>query len=117
MPEIEKCKDLAIASLEGMKAVDLVVLDVRGTSSVTDFMILVSGTSSRHVKAMASSLAADFKKMGQPPLGVEGEQQGDWVLVDLGDVVAHIMRAETREFYQLEKLWGDDAPAESQARQ
>ena len=105
MKEVEEIKDLVINALDDMKGVDVVVLDVRGKSNVTDFMIIASGTSGRHVKAMANSVVVEVKKAGINPLGVEGESTSEWVLVDLVDVVVHIMQAETREFYQLEKLW------------
>ena len=91
--------------LDEMKANDIKVLDVSALTTVTDTMIIASGTSTRHVKAIASSLGAAAKKAGIPPIGVEGVGQGDWVLVDLGDLIAHIMIPETRDFYQLEKLW------------
>ena len=104
---VEKVKDLVVSALEDMKAVDLTVIDVQGKSSLTDYMVIVSGTSSRHVKAMANNVVIEAKKAGIPPMGVEGEQQGEWVLVDMGDVVAHIMMPETRAFYQLEKFWSD----------
>lgn len=105
MKEVEEVKDLVVKTLDDMKAVDLTVLDVRGKSSVTDFMVIVSGTSGRHVKAMANSVVVEVKKAGINPLGVEGESTSEWVLVDLVDVVVHIMLPETRDFYQLEKLW------------
>ncbi len=105
MKEVDVIKDLAIKALDDMKAVDLAVLDVRGKSSVTDFMVIVSGTSGRHVKAMANNVVVEAKKAGIKPLGVEGEASNEWVLVDLVDVVVHIMLPETRDFYQLEKLW------------
>lgn len=105
MKEVEEVKDLVVKTLDDMKAVDLTVLDVRGKSSVTDYMVIVSGTSGRHVKAMANSVVVEAKKAGINPLGVEGESTSEWVLVDLVDVVVHIMLPETRDFYQLEKLW------------
>ncbi len=105
MKEVEEIKNLAVNALEELKAVDVVVLDVRGKSNVTDFMVIASGTSSRHVKAMANNVVVEVKKAGIVPLGVEGESTSEWVLVDLVDVVVHIMLPETRDFYQLEKLW------------
>jgi ribosome-associated protein len=105
MREVEEIKDLVVKALEDMKAVDLKVLDVRGTSSVTDFMVIVSGTSDRHVKAMANNVVVEAKKQGIQPLGVEGDKVCEWVLVDLGDVVVHVMLPDVRDFYQLEKLW------------
>ncbi len=108
MSEVEKIKDVAIAALEDLKAVDMTVLDVRGKSSVTDYMIVVSGTSSRHLKALANSVVVESKKAGYTPLGIEGADTGEWVLVDLGDVVVHVMTVAIRDFYQLEKLWSAD---------
>ncbi len=101
----EKLKELAINSLEDLKAKDLVVLDVREVASFTDYMIVVSGTSDRHLKAMANQVHIDAKKAGVPPISTEGKESRDWVLVDLGDVIIHIMRPETREKFELEKLW------------
>lgn len=101
----EAMKELAVTALEDMKAVNPVVMDVRGKSSVTDYMIVVSGTSDRHVKAIANNLVVEMKKAGVKPLGVEGDKIGEWVLVDLADVIVHIMLPDVRDFYQLEKLW------------
>ena len=105
MREVEEIKDLVVKALEDVKAVDLKVLDVRGKSSVTDFMVVVSGTSDRHVKAMANNVVVEAKKAGITPLGVEGDKVCEWVLVDLGDVIVHVMLPDVRDFYQLEKLW------------
>lgn len=110
---------LASTALEDGKAVDLVSLDVRKMTAVTDYMLICSGTSSRHVKALADSLIKTCKDAGHQPNGVEGLQDGEWVLVDLGGVVAHVMQQQTRGFYQLEKLWtvepseGDEQPADA----
>lgn len=99
------------AALSDMKAVDVRVLDVRGMSDVADFMVIASGTSDRHLRSIADRVVQMAKASGQRPLGVEGEQQGEWVLVDLPDVMVHIMLPRTREFYQLEHLWEPRAPA------
>ena len=96
---------LAQSSLEDMKARDLRVLDVRGLTSVTDYLLIASGTSDRHVRSLAQSVAETAKQAGQPPLGIEGQETGEWVLVDLCDVVVHVMQPRTREFYKLEDLW------------
>ena len=101
------------AAVEELKAKDVVEIDVRGKSSVTDQMVVASGTSSRHVKSIADEVVKKAKHAGNPPIGVEGQREGEWVLVDLGDVIVHVMLPRTREFYGLERLWtvGDDAPA------
>ena len=100
------------AGLAELKAKDVVEIDVRGRSSVCDFMVIASGTSTRHVKASAEEVVQFSKKLGVAPLGVEGEREAEWVLVDLGDVVVHVMLPRVREFYALERLWtvGDQPP-------
>lgn len=109
---LDRLKKLVIDALEDLKAQDIKVLDVRGLSNVTDLMIVASGTSDRQVRAIAYHVVEKAKKKGLPPLGVEGEQAGEWALVDLGDAVVHIMLPQTRDFYNLEKLWGDAAMEE-----
>ncbi|MDH5518342.1 MAG: ribosome silencing factor [Gammaproteobacteria bacterium] len=103
--QLEAMQKLVIDTLEDLKAINIVVLDVSQQTSVTDKMIIASGTSSRHVRAMAENILAAAKKAGCPALGSEGEVGADWVLVDLGDVIVHVMMPETRELYDLEKLW------------
>ena len=98
-------------AIEDMKGQDVNVLDVRGMTDVTDTMIIASGTSNRHVKAVADRVLEALRDAGVKPLGVEGEQQGEWILLDFGDVVVHIMHPETRRFYELEKLWNKDLEA------
>ncbi len=105
LPETERIRRVVVAALEERKAVDLRVLDVRGLTSVTDLMVIASGTSDRHVKALADNVLERTREAGVRPLGVEGERAAEWVLVDLGDVVVHLMLPRVREFYQLEKLW------------
>jgi len=102
---MEDMRQLILTTIDNMKGEDIVELDVNGKTSVTDLLIIASGTSSRHVKSIASSVAAEAKKQGSKPLGVEGEEQGDWVLVDLGDIIVHVMQPQIRQFYDLEKLW------------
>ena len=106
---LDRLKKLVIDALEDLKAQDIKVLDVRGLSNITDLMIVASGTSDRQVRAIAYHVVDKAKKKGLPPLGMEGEQIGEWALVDLGDAVVHIMLPQTRDFYNLEKLWGDAA--------
>ncbi len=101
----EQMKQLALTALEDLKAQDVQVIDVRGMTSITDVMIVASGTSDRHVKALADSVVEAVKKHGVEPIGVEGETSREWVLVDLGDVIVHVMHPQTRAFYNLEKLW------------
>lgn len=104
---------LAVDALEDLKAVDILVLDVRKLSDFTDYMIIASGRSSRQVTALAENVVMKAKQAGEAPLGVEGLRGGEWVLVDLCDAVVHVMQPEVREFYQLEKLWSSrEVPAE-----
>ena len=95
-----------IAALEELKAKDVREIDVRGKTSIADLLVIASGTSARHVKSVADEVVKFAKKAGVMPLGVEGEQEGEWVLVDLGDVIVHVMLPRIREFYGLERLWG-----------
>ena len=104
----------AIAALEDMKAVDIKVLDVRDVTDVADCMIIASGNSDRHVKSIADRVVERAKQAGFRPFGMEGEQGGEWVLVDLNDVIVHVMQAKVREFYALESLW--DVVPKSPAR-
>lgn len=114
--EPTRLRDLAISVLEDAKAQDIEVFDLRERNTFADFMILASGTSSRQIKAMAERLTLKLKSLDlPPPLGVEGLQGGEWVLVDLVDVVVHLMLPQTRAFYNLEKLW--DVSTESRSAQ
>jgi ribosome-associated protein len=113
--QFNEIKQLVITTIEDMKGENIVELDVKGKTSVTDLMILVTGTSSRHVKSIAENVFSEVKKAGMQPLGMEGEIDGEWVLVDLGDIVVHVMQPQVREFYDLEKLWSFDAK-DKQAR-
>jgi len=105
----EAVLDLAVDALDELKAIDLKVLDVRELTSVTDYMVIASGNSDRQVKALADNLVQKAKDGGHRPLGIEGDQAAEWVLVDLVDVVVHVMSPNTRETYQLEKLWSQPA--------
>jgi ribosome-associated protein len=95
-----------ISSLEDTKAQEITVLDVQGKSDMTDFMVIATGNSTRHVKSIAANLIKDMKDVDQQPLGCEGEENGEWVLVDLENIVVHVMQRDVRDFYNLEKLWG-----------
>lgn len=111
-PSTEALLQTVREALAEMKAKDVVEIDVRGKSSVTDYMVIASGTSTRHVKSIANEVVVFAKKHDIMPLGVEGEREAEWVLVDLGDVVVHAMLPRVREFYALERLWtvGDQPP-------
>jgi ribosome-associated protein len=101
---------LVVAAIEDIKGLDLRVMDVMPLTTITDHMVVCTGTSNRHVKSIAENIMVKAKAQGYRPLGVEGLDAGEWVLVDLGDVVAHVMQAQTRIFYQLEKLWDVPPP-------
>lgn len=109
---------IAVAAIEDVKGQNITILDVQSLTTVTDTMIVCTGTSNRHAKSLAQSVVEKAKEAGHRPLGVEGMDQGDWVLVDLGGVVVHAMQAQARAFYQLEKLWAMAEPVspETQTR-
>ncbi|MBN8713714.1 MAG: ribosome silencing factor [Xanthomonadales bacterium] len=92
-------------ALESLKAKDVREIDVRDRTSIADLLVIASGTSARHVKSIADEVGRFAKQAGFTPLGVEGEQEGEWVLIDLGDVIVHVMLPRIREFYALERLW------------
>ncbi len=98
--------DTLVAALEDLKAVNISVLDVRTLTSLADTMIIASGTSSRHVKALADQVQDKAREAGYRPIGVEGEREADWILVDFGSAIVHVMLPATRGFYDLERLWG-----------
>lgn len=110
--------DRVRAALDDLKARDIREIDVRGRTSITDTLIIASGTSTRHVKSIADEVIKFAKQADMLPLGVEGQDEAEWVLVDLGDIVVHVMLPRIREFYGLERLWsvGDEAPGEAAAR-
>ena len=103
--ELEQLVEQTRESLDEMKATDIQVIDIQGKSSMTDFVILASGTSTRHVKSIANNVQVRAKERGDEALGAEGEREGEWCLVDLNSVIVHIMLPEVRDFYKLEKIW------------
>ncbi|PWV59342.1 ribosome silencing factor [Plasticicumulans acidivorans] len=105
MLQLEELKNVVVDALEEVKGVDLKVLDVRGKASFADLMVIVTGTSDRHVKALAGKVQEKCREAGEKPIGVEGERDGQWVLIDFGDVVVHVFTAQQRDYYNLEKLW------------
>ena len=109
--QVEELRDLVVATLDDMKALDIQVIDVRDKTAVTDFFIIASGTSDRHVKSTAEAVAFKAKQAGEQPLGVEGATEGEWALIDLNGVVVHVMQPRVRDFYQLERLWSVDIPS------
>lgn len=113
--QIKKLLKLVDRALEDKKARDIKVLDVRGKSNVTDYMVIASGSSNRHVKSVAENVLVDAKNAGIDVVGAEGFDVADWALVDLGDVVVHVMQENTRALYDLERLWGEDTLKEEKA--
>jgi ribosome-associated protein len=99
-------KSVVIDALADMKALEVKVLDVRGLTDIADFMVIASGTSDRHVRSVAQRVVEKTKAAGYRPHGVEGQQDSDWVLIDLSEMIVHVMLPRVREFYGLEKLWG-----------
>lgn len=124
-PEPERAsplQEVVAGALDDMKAVNVKVLDVRGLTDIADTMIIASGNSDRHVKSIADRVIEEAKKSGFRPLGKEGERDGEWVLVDLQDIILHVMLPRVREFYGLERLWDNggevaDAPSPATAAQ
>lgn len=105
--------DTTLNALADLKANDVVTLDVRALTSLADVMVIASGTSTRHVKALADNVVVKSKEAGNKPLGTEGERDAEWILIDLAGVIVHVMLPATRAFYDLERLWS--APAAPQA--
>ncbi|MEE4639565.1 MAG: ribosome silencing factor [Wenzhouxiangella sp.] len=116
-PDSRQLCDLAVASLEDSKGEAIQVIDLTDRSTFADYMIVASGNSTRQVKAMADRLVQRAKAAGHAPLGVEGDREAEWVLVDLADVVVHLMLPQTRAFYNLEKLWSTALPARPSSAQ
>ncbi|MBS1269330.1 MAG: Ribosomal silencing factor RsfS [Gammaproteobacteria bacterium] len=106
--DIVVLKNKLIDLLEEMKAEDVQTFNVKELTSVTDYMIVSSGTSNRHVRSIAAHVLTEMRAAGVRPLGSEGAEHGEWVLIDYGDIVLHVMQPRTRDFYQLEKLWNPD---------
>jgi ribosome-associated protein len=106
----ELLRQRVVAALEDLKAKDVREIDVRGKTSIADILFIASGTSARHVKSIADEVIKFAKQAGVMPLGVEGQTEAEWVLVDLGDIIVHVMMPRIREFSGLERLWtvGDD---------
>ncbi len=104
-PTKPSLKTVVVDALADMKALDVKTLDVRGLTDIADYMVIASGTSDRHVRSVAQRVVEKTKEAGFRPHGVEGEQDGDWVLIDLSEMIVHVMLPRVREFYGLEKLW------------
>jgi ribosome-associated protein len=104
-PKAPSLKTVVLAVLDDMKALEVKFLDVRGLTDIADFMVIASGTSDRHVRSVAQRVVEKAKEAGFRPHGVEGQQDGDWVLIDLNEMIVHVMLPRVREFYGLEKLW------------
>lgn len=109
-PDADETLNLILSRLDDMKAEETVTIDLRGKSSITDYMIVTSGRANRHVGAIAENVAKGLKESGAPAPHIEGLPNCDWVLIDSGDVIVHVFRPEVREFYNLEKMWDSDKP-------
>jgi ribosome-associated protein len=107
---LDKLQEVAVAALEDIKARDIEIIDVRPQTSLYDTMVIASADSNRQVKALAHHVRDKLKQAGAPILGVEGEEVGEWVLVDAGDIVVHVMQPAVRAYYNLEELWAPQAP-------
>jgi ribosome-associated protein len=107
---VRTLKKHVLSALEDAKGIDVSVLDVRKLTDFTDYMVIASGTSNRHVATLADKVVERLRAHGVRPVSVEGERLGEWVLIDYSDIVVHVMHPATRDFYNLEKLWGEAAP-------
>jgi ribosome-associated protein len=114
-PRVSPLQGIVTAALDDMKAVNVKVLDVRGLTDIADTLIIASGTSDRHVRSISDRVVESARAAGFRPFGVEGARDGEWVLVDLQDIVVHVMLPRVREFYGLERLWEAHAPKASSA--
>jgi ribosome-associated protein len=114
-PPSDRLRQIVFRALEDFKAIDIIEIDVSDRNPLTDLFVIASGNSSRHVKSMAENLLMRVKAAGFQPLGVERENQAEWVLVDLNDIIVHLMQPKTRAFYNLEKLWQASASRRSSA--
>lgn len=104
-PTVQQLHQLVLSTLEASKALDIRDVDVTGLNPLTDHLVIASGNSTRHVKSMADKLVQAAKAAGVQPLGVEGEREAQWILVDLNDIIVHLMLPQARAFYNIEKLW------------
>lgn len=103
----QEFQNFVIDKIDDLKGQDIVAIDVKGKSSITDFMIICTGTSNRHVMSIAEHVVQSAREVGLSPMGVKGINASDWVVVDLGDVIVHVMQEESRQLYELEKLWSE----------
>lgn len=115
MTDTQSRVELAKRRLDEAKAKEIQVLDVRALTDMTDFMVIASGTSDRHVRSLGDRVLEAFREIDERPLGIEGENEGEWVLLDFGDLIVHVMHPQTRRFYDLEGLWDSDLRARVEA--
>lgn len=111
--QVEALRQFVIDKIEDLKGRDITIIDMQHKSNLTDYMVVCSGNSKRHVISIAENLYLEAKRAGKKPLGMEGQDTGEWVLVDLDDIVVHVMQDETRDFYQLEKLWSETSETDA----